>query len=82
MSGTSSLWATCDLKIAAFLIHSGFEVRSFKRSGEKVMFEFDPSSSLDQTVMSFINKKTSVEPLSFMDSVSRARDLVSLAKNS
>lgn len=75
-------FSTCDLKIAAYLIHSGFEVRRWVKSGERVFFDFDATPAQEQAVMSFVNKKTNVEPLAFMESMSRARDLVTLAKKS
>lgn len=73
------LWRTCDIKVVAFLLYSGFKVASFARENQRAYFEFDDNVQRRDAVLDFWNKKASVEPVLFLDSLNRARDMVSQA---
>lgn len=72
-------WKTCDLKTAAFLLYAGFPVARMSQEGQRAVFEFDDTVERQNAVLNFWNKKQKVEPVSFMDSLNRARDMVTQA---
>lgn len=75
-------WRTCDLKVVAVLTLLGFPMLKYGKEGGRAFFDFEESDKRRDAVLSFWNKKLQVEPMAFLDSLSRARDLVTLALNS
>lgn len=72
-------WRTCDTKIVAFLFYRGFTAERFWREGSRVFFEFADTSQRKEAVLRFLNKQAEVEPIGFLDNISRARDMVTVA---
>lgn len=72
-------WRTCDLKTVAFLLYKGFEVVGFGREQGRAFFEFEDSDARKEVVLSLWNKHESVEPVAFLESLNRARDMVTQA---
>lgn len=79
MLKTERKWRTCDLKIAAFLIYAHYPVLGYAREQARVYFEFQDSDRRSQHVLDFWNKTQAVEPVEFLDCLSRARDMVTQA---
>lgn len=79
---TEARWRTCDLKVAAFLLYSNYPVLSYGKEQARVFFEFQDSESRSQQVLAFWNKSQAVEPVQFLDCLSRARDMVTQAMKS
>ncbi len=75
-------WRTCDLKVIAFLLYMKFPVVEYGRNESRVFFEFDDNQARKDAVLSFWNKTEKVEPVAFLDSLNRARDMVTQAMNS
>lgn len=76
MDTKTALWRTCDIKSAAFLLYAGFPVSSMGRENTRVFFEFEDTSQRRDALLGFWNREKTVEPVSFLDSLSRARDMV------
>lgn len=69
-------WRTCDLKAAAFLLYAGFAVVSMGKEQSRAFFEFDDTKERSNALLAFWNKEQRVEPVAFLDSLNRARDMV------
>ena len=79
---TAEKWRTCDMKSVAFLLYAGFPVAAVGKDQGRVFFDFADTEERGAAVLSFWNKKTTVEPVAFTDSLSRARDMVTQALKS
>ncbi len=82
MTTRESGWVSCDLQVVAFLIHEGFSVTKLGKHENRAFFEFEDSVKRRDAVLGFWNKTKTVEPVAFLDSLRRARDMVAQAMRS
>lgn len=75
-------WVSCDMKVVAFLIHEGFEIIEVGKRENRAFFEFKDTPERRDAVLGFWNKTKTVEPVAFLDSLNRARDMVAQAMRS
>lgn len=69
-------WRTCDIKTVAFLLYGGYQAVHVGRENTRVFFEFDDTRERKAAVLAFWNKQQRVEPVAFLESLNRARDMV------
>lgn len=74
-----AIWRTCDIKTVAYLMYAGFSIVDVVPDHGRAIFLFEDTAERKEAVLAFVNKKQSVEPVSFIDCQNRARDLVTQA---
>lgn len=67
------------MKQVAFLLYAGYSVLSLGQEQNRVFFEFEDTDARRADLMAFWNKEQRVEPVAFLDSLNRARDMVAQA---
>lgn len=65
-----------DLALASYLVTIGHKILSFKPERNKVIFVFEDSNNLEADILSFINRRASVDPLSFAEQMRNLKALV------
>lgn len=72
-------WSTCDMKQIAFLLYGAYVVVDITLEQGRAYFHFEDTLARRAALMAFWNKEQRVEPIAFLDSLNRARDMVAQA---
>jgi hypothetical protein len=69
-------YITKDIYLASFLQINGFTITDTSSTNGTVFFHFKPSKKLDELVLKYFSRSTSVEPTRFLDEIKQLRHLV------
>ena len=68
-------FSTSDLALSAVLKISEFKLLRVNRDGSKAVFVFEDKPQRPETIMRFVNREMTVEPLRFMEEVRNLKSL-------
>ncbi len=78
MRDTNSDFRTPDIALAAYLILSGYSLHSISQSNRgRATFLLQRTPDLDRNAIDFVNRRASVEPLAFLDTLKTLKAMAS-----
>jgi len=73
----NSMYSTCDLSLAAFLVIQGFPVKTVSKAGPRGTFAFHQDQALQDLVMGWINQSAfMIDPRAFLAAIKDLKSLV------
>jgi hypothetical protein len=66
-----------DIALVSYLACREFQIKRIRKTGEKSWFIFEQTEELEKEILDFMNRKATVDPLKFAETL---RNLKSLAK--
>ncbi len=69
-------YITKDIYLTAFLLIHGFPLRYLTTEDRVVFFHFDSTEELEEIILKYFSRNTTVEPTRFLDEIKQLRHLV------